>query len=93
MSSIVSITEKQVSSLRLLAIFQHISRETARVSPTSFGRKAYIPYQVYLKAIYEYFRDDLDEEDLNVGFSVVELSELRAMPSKRCGVYCYATMA
>ncbi len=44
---------------------------------SKFGRKAYSPYQVYLKALYEYFRDDLDEEDLNVGRSVVELSEFQ----------------
>jgi len=44
---------------------------------SKFGRKAYTPHQVYLKALYEYFRDDLDEEDLNVGRSVVELSEFQ----------------
>ena len=27
---------------------------------SKFGRKAYTPYQVYMKAIFEYFRDDLD---------------------------------
>ena len=44
---------------------------------SKFGRKAYTPHQVYLKALYDYFRDDLDEEDLNVGRSVVELSEFQ----------------
>ncbi len=44
---------------------------------SKFGRKAYTPYQVYLKAIYDYFRDDLDEEEMNVGRSVVELSEFQ----------------
>ena len=27
---------------------------------SKFGRKEYTPYQVYMKAIFEYFRDDLD---------------------------------
>jgi hypothetical protein len=45
---------------------------------SKFGRKAYMPYQVYMKAIFEYFRDDLDAEESAVGTrSVVELSEFQ----------------
>jgi superfamily II DNA or RNA helicase len=46
---------------------------------SKFGRKTYTPYQVYMKAIYEYFRDDLDAEDDagGQGRSAVELSEFQ----------------
>src|SRR5438270_10597474 len=45
---------------------------------SKFGRKAYSPYQVYMKAIFEYFRDELDSEDGRAGTrSVVELSEFQ----------------
>lgn len=46
---------------------------------SKFGRKAYTPYQVYMKAIFEYFRDDLDTTDGSVAStrSVVELSEFQ----------------
>jgi superfamily II DNA or RNA helicase len=45
---------------------------------SKFGRKEYSPYQVYLKAIFEYFRDELDAETgpTNVR-STVELSEFQ----------------
>jgi len=46
---------------------------------SKFGRKEYTPYQVYMKAIFEYFRDDLDTESdtaANVR-SAVELSEFQ----------------
>jgi superfamily II DNA or RNA helicase len=46
---------------------------------SKFGRKEYTPYQVYMKAIFEYFRDDLDAENegaANVR-SAVELSEFQ----------------
>jgi len=33
------------------------------IDASKFGRKEYTPYQVYMKAIFEYFRDDLDNED------------------------------
>jgi hypothetical protein len=29
---------------------------------SKFGSKEYTPYEVYLKTLYEYFKDDLDEE-------------------------------
>lgn len=46
---------------------------------SKFGRKEYTPYQVYMKAIFEYFRDDLDTESegaANVR-SAIELSEFQ----------------
>jgi superfamily II DNA or RNA helicase len=46
---------------------------------SKFGRKEYTPYQVYMKAIFEYFRDDLETE-ANDGANVrsaVELSEFQ----------------
>ncbi len=47
---------------------------------SKFGHKAYTPHQVYMKAIYEYFRDDLDAEEAESagrGRSVIELSEFQ----------------
>ena len=46
---------------------------------SKFGRRAYTPYQVYMKAIFEYFRDDLDHgtDDTTGTRSVVELSEFQ----------------
>jgi hypothetical protein len=32
------------------------------IGASKFGRKEYTPYQVYMKAIFEYFGDDLDAE-------------------------------
>ncbi|MBP7962131.1 MAG: hypothetical protein KBG20_17475 [Caldilineaceae bacterium] len=45
---------------------------------SKFGGREYTPYQIYLKALYEYFRDDLDT-DLGQGptRSAVELSEFQ----------------
>src|SRR5258708_3406083 len=48
------------------------------IDASKFGRKAYTPYQVYMKAIFEYFRDDLDAEDESSRVhSAVELSEFQ----------------
>src|SRR5579859_514096 len=46
---------------------------------SKFGRKEYTPYQVYMKAIFEYFRDDLENEAQNppTTRSAVELSEFQ----------------
>src|SRR5712692_5654355 len=46
---------------------------------SKFGRKAYTPYHVYMKAIFEYFRDDLDNaaDDGARTRSVVDLSEFQ----------------
>src|SRR5713226_3179088 len=49
------------------------------VDSSKFGRKEYTPYQVYMKAIFEYFRDDLENErgDSAAARSVVDLSEFQ----------------
>jgi SNF2 family DNA or RNA helicase len=45
---------------------------------SKFGAKEYTPYEVYLKAIYEYFRDDLEGAEEQMGTrSAVELSEFQ----------------
>jgi superfamily II DNA or RNA helicase len=45
---------------------------------SKFGRKAYTPYQVYMKAIFEYFRDDLEAANGAASTrSAVELSEFQ----------------
>ncbi|RJQ50197.1 MAG: helicase [Nitrospiraceae bacterium] len=44
---------------------------------SKFGSKEYTPYQVYMKALYEYFRDDLDSVPEQIGRSAVELSEFQ----------------
>jgi len=48
------------------------------INASKFGRKEYTPYQVYMKAIFEYFRDDLDaDEQRHATRSIVELSEFQ----------------
>jgi len=49
------------------------------VDSSKFGRKEYTPYQVYMKAIFEYFREDLDNEVDSAAStrSAVELSEFQ----------------
>jgi PLD-like domain len=49
------------------------------VDSSKFGRKEYTPYQVYMKAIFEYFREDLDNEVESAAStrSAVELSEFQ----------------
>src|SRR3989440_9164368 len=49
------------------------------IDASKFGRKEYTPYQVYMKAIFEYFRDDLDNEAESAASvrSAVELSEFQ----------------
>jgi superfamily II DNA or RNA helicase len=50
---------------------------------SKFGRKEYTPYQVYMKALYEYFKDDL-AETLPVGTrSAVDLAEFQEDAVKR----------
>lgn len=41
---------------------------------SKFGRKEYTPYQVYMKALYEYFKDDLATEAPTSTRSAVELA-------------------
>src|SRR2546421_1986273 len=49
------------------------------IDSSKFGRKEYTPYQVYMKAIFEYFRDDLESEADSAASirSAVELSEFQ----------------
>lgn len=51
---------------------------------SKFGGREYTPYEIYMKALYEYFRDDLDT-DLTHGAtrSAVELSEFQGDAVKR----------
>jgi len=44
---------------------------------SKFGRKEYTPFEVYMKALYEYFRDELGEEAPRATRSAVELSEFQ----------------
>jgi superfamily II DNA or RNA helicase len=44
---------------------------------SKFGRKEYTPYEVYMKALYEYFRDELDDEPQGPTRSAVELAEFQ----------------
>ncbi len=44
---------------------------------SKFGEKEYTPYQVYLKALFEYFRDDLKDETPTATRSIVELAEFQ----------------
>src|SRR5579875_1161355 len=45
---------------------------------SKFGRKEYTPYQVYMKAIFEYFRDELENgEQEQHTLSAVDLSEFQ----------------
>ena len=34
----------------------------ARYNESKFGRKEYTPYQIYMKTLYEYFREDFEDE-------------------------------
>src|SRR5216684_3844559 len=49
------------------------------IDSSKFGRKEYTPYQVYMKAIFEYFRDDLENgsDTATAARSAVELSEFQ----------------
>jgi superfamily II DNA or RNA helicase len=44
---------------------------------SKFGAKEYTPYEVYLKALYEYFKDELGEDSLELGRSAVDLAEFQ----------------
>lgn len=44
---------------------------------SKFGSKEYTPYQVYMKSLYEYFKDDLDSIPEQIGRSAVELAEFQ----------------
>jgi len=44
---------------------------------SKFGQKEYTPYQVYMKALFEYFRDDLDAEIITATRSIIDLAEFQ----------------
>ena len=44
---------------------------------SKFGQADYTPYQVYMKALFEYFKDDLNASEGDAGKSAVELSEFQ----------------
>lgn len=44
---------------------------------SKFGAHEYTPYQIYMKALYEYFREDLDTEDSEQVRSAIELAEFQ----------------
>jgi superfamily II DNA or RNA helicase len=44
---------------------------------SKFGRKEYTPFEIYMKALYEYFKDELQEEAPRATRSAVELSEFQ----------------
>ena len=44
---------------------------------SKFGQKEYTPYQVYMKALFEYFKDDLNAEPLTTTRSVIDLAEFQ----------------
>jgi hypothetical protein len=44
---------------------------------SKFGRKEYTPYQVYMKALYEYFKDELGTETPTAMRSAVNLAEFQ----------------
>src|ERR1700693_5511750 len=44
---------------------------------SKFGTKEYTPYEVFTKALYEYFKEELGENSAELGRSAVELAEFQ----------------
>lgn len=44
---------------------------------SKFGRKEYTPYQVYMKALFEYFKNDLETDEKGCVRSAVDLAEFQ----------------
>ena len=44
---------------------------------SKFGAKQYTPYEVYIKALYEYFKEEMGDDPLALGRSAVELAEFQ----------------
>jgi hypothetical protein len=44
---------------------------------SKFGTKEYTPYEVYTKALYEYFKEELGEDSSELGRSAVDLAEFQ----------------
>ena len=49
----------------------------ALLDASKFGLFEYSPYQIYMKALFEYFKDDLDSPAQGVGRSAVDLAEFQ----------------
>ena len=49
----------------------------ALLDASKFGQFEYTPYQIYMKALFEYFKDDLDRPAEGVGRSAVDLAEFQ----------------
>ena len=47
------------------------------LNASKFGRKEYTPYQIYTKAIFEYFRDYLEADEASNVRSAIELAEFQ----------------
>ncbi|NQT40175.1 MAG: helicase [Planctomycetes bacterium] len=44
---------------------------------SKFGAKEYTPYEIYIKALYEYFKEEFGEDPLALGRSAVDLAEFQ----------------
>ncbi len=44
---------------------------------SKFGAREYTPYEIYIKALFEYFKEELGEDALALGRSAVELAEFQ----------------
>ena len=49
----------------------------ALLDASKFGQYEYTPYQIYMKALFEYFKDDLDSPAQGIGRSAVDLAEFQ----------------
>lgn len=49
----------------------------ALLDASKFGQHEYTPYQIYMKALFEYFKDDLDSPAQGIGRSAVDLAEFQ----------------
>ena len=50
---------------------------------SKFGTKQYTPYEVYTKALYEYFKEELGENAAELGRSAVDLAEFQDDAAKK----------
>src|SRR5947209_6124843 len=50
---------------------------------SKFGTKEYTPYEVYTKALYEYFKEELGENAPELGRSAVDLAEFQEDAAKK----------
>src|SRR5207253_3130359 len=50
---------------------------------SKFGTKEYTPYEIYTKALYEYFKEELGENARELGRSAVDLAEFQEDAAKK----------